>query len=542
MELNQHIHHSQPRLNFDVLHLVCNYLTDVSDALSFALTCSTLRRGALQRRLRMSPVVLSSSVSVSRFYRFIFADAVARAPYIHGLKLFCAGFDPEKHRSRLDLIHNRLVALLEAATHIEGLYTTAAMDGPILIAAAKLTTLRELSVLSEADSHPEVSRRFLTAVRSPLRYLHIPGHLPGEGLLSPSFLHDQLAHFAPTLEVLDVQYFTLDTSPSSVTTPFTAMRSLKTNSIRDFYKVDVLLRLFPNLQDIFIAHGPERLNTTEYAVIRQRNKEAQKTCTWSRLDRVVCTTLSAYLMALQCPIHHMDISQPVLDMWLNEPLRVNSPRQLSFHLVLYDRFLGLRTLDGRFPSEAAGRLSHLVMLLACKVHRAQPTMVRSDPFSWDQLMDKLIDVMKHLRLTHLRIVFDYDVYQGDGGPTQRNRAAFDDDEFLNMVRGADLHAAATRFFDAIPTLQYVFLTTCGHTYLPTRAGTDWSQKARRKWSSSKAWQVDDVNEELHWSDRKRVSCVEISSETAKVVMDREALYLVPEMEDNIRQCSDPLSK
>ncbi|KAI1786803.1 hypothetical protein LXA43DRAFT_1184911 [Ganoderma leucocontextum] len=536
----------QPRLNFDVLRLVCNCLTDVSDALSFALTCSTLRRGALQRRLRMSPVVLSSSVSVGRFYRFIFADAVARARYIYGLKLFCAGFDPEKHRSRLDLIHTRLVTLLEAATHIEGLYTTAAMDGPILTAAAKLTTLRELSVLSEADSHPEVSRRFLTAVRSPLRYLHIPGHPPGEGLMSASFLHDQLAHFASTLEVLDVQYFTLDTSPSSVTTPFTAMRSLKTDSIRTFYEVDVLLRLFPNLRDIFIAYGLVPLDTTEpYAVIRQRNKEAQKTCTWSRLDRVVCTALSAYLMALQCPIHHMDISQHISyqNVWLNEPLRVNSPRQLSFHLVLYDRIPGLHTLDEWFPpSVAAGGLSHLVVLLAYKVYRAQPTMVRSDPFSWDQFMDKLIDVMKHLRLTHLRIVFDYDLYQGDEPPTQRNRAAFDDDEFLNMVRGADLHAAATRFFDAIPTLQYVFLTTCGHTYLPTRAGTDWSQKAHRKWSSSKAWQVDDVNEELHWSDGKRVSCVEISSETAKVVMDREALYLVPEIEDNIRPCSDSMSK
>ena len=75
----------QPRLNFDVLRLVCNDLTEVSDVLSFALTCSTLRKCALQRRLRMSPVVLTIPSSLAMFHKFIFADPTSRAPYLYGL-------------------------------------------------------------------------------------------------------------------------------------------------------------------------------------------------------------------------------------------------------------------------------------------------------------------------------------------------------------------------------------------------------------------------------------------------------------------------
>ncbi|KAI1791018.1 hypothetical protein LXA43DRAFT_1182178 [Ganoderma leucocontextum] len=464
----------------------------------------------------MSPVVLSDTESVDRFYRFIFADAVARAPYIYGLNLFCAGSGSEKYDSRLEVIHDRLVALLEVATHLECLHTTAAMDGPILIAVAKLTTLRELSVPSESGPHPEISHKFLTALRSPLRSLHVLTYPSADRDISASFLHDQLAHFAPTLEVLDVGDFTLDISPPSVTTPFTAMRTLKTGAICGFYQQDVLLCLFPNLHDIFIPH--DLVTTDPYPVIRQRNKDAQKTCTWWRLDRVVCTALSAYLVAIQCPIRRMDINREVSfkTRCLAETLRHNSPRQLSFHIVLWD---GLRMLDGLFPSEGAGRLSHLVMLVGLEVHREQTTMVHNNDVFWDPLMDRLIDSMKHLRLMHY-----YNVYQASSRKTRPNTVF--DGEFVNIAREADLHPAATRFFDAMPTLQYVFLTTCGHTYL--LAGGSWN--ARNKWSSSKAWQVDDVNEKLRWSNGKRGSCVEMSDEAAKVVMDREELQLLPAKE------------
>ena len=87
MELSEPDSLGQPRLNFDVLRLICDHLTKVSDVLSFALTCSTLRKCAFQRRLRMSPVALSSSDSVERFHRFIFADPTSRAPHLYGLSI-----------------------------------------------------------------------------------------------------------------------------------------------------------------------------------------------------------------------------------------------------------------------------------------------------------------------------------------------------------------------------------------------------------------------------------------------------------------------
>ena len=87
MGSNEPVGWSQPLLNFDIPCLICNDLTEVSDVLSLALTCSALRPRALQRRLRMSPVVLSLPESVERFHRFIFADQTSRAPYLYGLKI-----------------------------------------------------------------------------------------------------------------------------------------------------------------------------------------------------------------------------------------------------------------------------------------------------------------------------------------------------------------------------------------------------------------------------------------------------------------------
>ena len=63
-----HSEKGQPRLNFDTLRLICNSLTNVSDVLSFALTCSTLKNDAFQRRLQMAPIILSNPEAVDKFF------------------------------------------------------------------------------------------------------------------------------------------------------------------------------------------------------------------------------------------------------------------------------------------------------------------------------------------------------------------------------------------------------------------------------------------------------------------------------------------
>ena len=107
----------RPQLNFDILRLVCNYLVDVSDVFSFALTCSALTEDSFRRRLRMSPVDLSNGNSLDQFHTFIFSNELSRAPCIYGLKLPIPYDDPQVMVKPGFFDH--LVAILEVAVHVQ---------------------------------------------------------------------------------------------------------------------------------------------------------------------------------------------------------------------------------------------------------------------------------------------------------------------------------------------------------------------------------------------------------------------------------------
>ena len=319
----------QPRLNFDVLCLVCNDLTEVSDVLSFALTCSTLRKCALRRRLRMSPVVLTVPSSLAKFHKFIFADPTSRAPYLYGLSisplLYLAAKGDPSHAYHL-------VAILEAAIHLEYLYFPASLGLPVCATVAKMTTLRELSIHSNwglhAQQQPEALNNLLTALRSPLQYLSITDYRTEQ--ISASFVHDHLFQLSPTLKSLRFQDLIFDIPPSSVTTQFTALRSLSietTLNDSSFYRMDVLLRLFPNLDDTLSLNGFTPLEE-RYSEFREQSKEAQINYTWRGLDRVIYSAELAFVMALRCPIRCMEIDGFLLreTPYLAAALRDNCPR------------------------------------------------------------------------------------------------------------------------------------------------------------------------------------------------------------------------
>ena len=69
--------------------------------------------------------------------------------------------------------------------------------------------------------------------------------------------------------------------------------------------------------------------------------------------------------------------------------------------------------------------------------------------------------MKHLRrLTHLRLIFNYDIESIAGHVGARLDQLYA--SFVqNMVQEEDLHPAAIRLIDALQSLQYLFLATCG---------------------------------------------------------------------------------
>ena len=127
----------------------------------------------------------------------------------------------------------------------------------------------------------------------------------------------------------------------------------------------------------------------------------------------------------------------------------------------------------------------------------------------------MLGSMNHLRLTHLRIVFHYKTHHISLNP----KAISPDESPEISVRQTDLHPVAARLFDAMPTLQHVFLTHCGRTWVWAGSST----QLRNTWSASGAWRSATAG-----ADEGRgssYSCVEIGGAEAEAVMDREELQL-----------------
>lgn len=133
--------------------------------------------------------------------------------------------------------------------------------------------------------------------------------------------------------------------------------------------------------------------------------------------------------------------------------------------------------------------------------------------------DSLIDSIKPLRgLTYLRLIFHYDI-ESVPGHTRVHLDQLQAGFVENMVQEEDLHPAAIRLVDALQSLQYLFLATCGKRRY--EGPESWEY-----WYSPKAWTmpVGGVDEDRHPAGGSR-PCVEIAGEEAEAVIDAEELHL-----------------
>ena len=371
----------EPRLNFDILRLVCDYLSDVPDVLSFALTCSALTEDALRQRLRMAPVNLSKSEVINSLHTFIFSNEPSRALCLYGLKIpMPYYYDLQfSNKSLFDVINSQVVTILEAATNIQYLDLATSISDAVCDAAVKLTTVRELRIFNDAYQGRLLTR--IPIFPSRLRSLHIRGsHTISGYIISLSFLHDRLVHLAPTLELLDLDDDCLiDIFPSSVTTQFAAVRSLKLRIIffPDCDVLGVLSRLFPNLETLDLDLLNAHIREDDVLAFREQSERSQKQNGWSGLDQLVCDADTAYLIALQCPIRrmHIKVGTSGAARHLTKTLCHHSPPQLHVHLsALYDGFV---VLDGLFPPEAADKLTHLVIFVDVEIRHERKSCRRT---------------------------------------------------------------------------------------------------------------------------------------------------------------------
>ena len=110
------------------------------------------------------------------------------------------------------------------------------------------------------------------------------------------------------------------------------------------------------------------------------------------------------------------------------------------------------------------------------------------------------------------------------------QAPFEDNFVQYIAHETDLHPAAIRLLNAMPTLQYVSLTTCGQR----RYSGAW-----KYWHSSKAWRVVEMDRSGTKVPGGSGSCVELTGDEAEAVIDEEELYLCYREEvSSFRLCAD----
>nr|VWO95300.1 Adenylate cyclase [Ganoderma boninense] len=219
---------------------------------------------------------------------------------------------------------------------------------------------------------------------------------------------------------------------------------------------------------------------------------------------------------------------------LFETLRHHCPPQLYVHISLYNDF---RALDRMFPLEAADKLTYLMVFADIEIHHTRRSSRRNcDNTHSNRFVNRLLSAISHLRLTHLRVVTNFAIYR----PVRTAVLETDSVGHIGLGDKMDFEVTKTRFVGAVPTLQYLFLTTFGRAHaIPSKKISSESKIFTERWLTSKAWRVLHVNDEnldLWDSEVGSGSCVELSREAAERIIDRENLQLSSDEEVGHRFC------
>ncbi|KAL1949184.1 hypothetical protein VTO73DRAFT_10990 [Trametes versicolor] len=475
-------------LNLDVLALICDSAYDVSTVLHFSLASHSFRAIAVKRLLSMRPVALNSERSVRAFHKFVFADPRSRLPFLRALNIGVpgpppwgpVGFDALEPDKAPEEVVQFILDIIDRATHLTSLtlphprWTFAYLSDPrIPEAIARISTLRQLALIDSClrEQCPMV-KRIVNSTRSAstLRVLRIsldltmliPGLLVRGGhAIKATALDALLSHLAPTLQVLHIiSSRCLQLDAKGVEYP--ALRSLicMAHVVGEHGRdvdTDILVSKFPALDGTLLVHLWKPYDETEEDVtelrrIRASNEERQKKRSWRHLDRVFASNvLSLFAMGLACPVRYLmveDLASHTRD-YMVEILRATPPTHLKLSVKLC---YGAAVFQGLFPPEVISRLTHLVLLLE---YVDEPETLEEATVEWKPLLAEIIDSIRSLRLTHLRLSVRYNIDEISRGVTRRK-------SFVQAIDNARGEKLASELMDAVPSLQYVFVSAGGH--------------------------------------------------------------------------------
>ncbi|KAI0763087.1 hypothetical protein BD413DRAFT_484746 [Trametes elegans] len=525
------------RLDLDTLGVVCAFLQDVPTLVAVSYTCHGLRSIAARRLLLVRPADLANARSIEVFHRFVFGDSAARLPYVRELHLSISALG-EEDRSRTV---EQLLAILDNARHLETLSIpygdctfVCLLDARVLEAIVQLPSLRTLSIsmveaISEKLVHDLTSP--LSTLRVSLQRLPFPNDIGGPALGTVR-LDNLLRRHAKTLQDLHVSSLTameLDSEGAQ----YPAVRSVQLHANRSTLRLDVLQHMFPNLCDSFDAGFVDFRfveDTEEQQRVRLANKAHQAARQrWARLDRVVGDAITLYALALTCPVRYLTVPDfcDHSKTRLAQVLLDTRPTHLTLSVILSH---GVAVFEDLFPRETYETLTHLVLCITYENWDADDG--RTDSWtlsfiSWTAFLNTLIDGIKRLRLTHLRLIVHYHIdLTNDTIPMVYSKP------FVRGLRDANHADTAAMLMQALPSLENVLLEFSGqYEVAVVRSDVDVNEMlnerdhvtmaTRGRWCALSGWK----SRRDAQTDSESVPAEEMEQEAASRLMDDSDLRI-----------------
>ncbi|EIW55180.1 uncharacterized protein TRAVEDRAFT_51309 [Trametes versicolor FP-101664 SS1] len=483
------------RLDLDTLEIVCTFVEDPQTLVSCSLTCHAFREIATKRLLAVRAVDLCDERSIRAFHTFLFASTAARSPYVRIINLLVENVDA---RSRM-AVAQLVVDILKHAPFLERLSIPFGEQTFMCLrhldihkAIGKLTRLQDLSIPLWSG----YTEQILLTIRSPLKIIRVSLEAIWTSdrteWITPDRLHEVVGAFSQTLESLSITQRPIKLDPDSKGLPYPAVDSVEFSGTAGPPWVDVLVHMFPSLGlTLNLGEGDYMLvdEDAEQQRIRLANKEHQaRGARWERLGTVVGDTLTLYMLGLTCPIGRLmvDSSSAHLKDRLVEVLRDSPPTHLKLTIMLSH---GVGAFEDTFPVEVVPRLTHLVLFV---IYDNLDEDERTDRFTvsamqWAAFLELVICAIRHLRLTHLRLVIYYNV-----DLTGENTVGYSKG-FVRSLREHKSSSIAAALMEAVPTLRYVFLTFGGHYEVRASQKDNWVDEDRAaiemrgQWMKSSGW-------------------------------------------------------
>ncbi|KAM5534530.1 hypothetical protein V8D89_011862 [Ganoderma adspersum] len=476
------------------LALICEFLADVSDVISFALTYGLLT---------MRPILLYCGTSIHRFHPFLFTNVCARAPHIYTINIGSRPRPCQRQPAAQDGNYPLLPEIVTSCSHLQCVavvlkdvpHQRATRPRPSIIdTIADIRTLRSLSVRYGWSMDTLV---LLHKVRAPFRVLSIYSPNPETNSWSPATLEKFLPRFAPTLEKLELCNFRIDpeetqglgTIPARTRSIFhmaqyPAMQSFSACSLEGAPLLEALRHLFP-APDGTLRLGVFGTWVSEGAFARMRatNQRGQEghspgTGPWTKLDRVSC-----------------DVS--------NFTKQPRSPTE-----TVAQAEVRLTVFDGLLSPEMWENLTHLTLFIL-DTHTSgmygEADVANVVPARWNAVLDKMIPSLQYLvQLTHLRVVLH----------SRTRRSPW------TRVPLAGVEETMAAVVPPLSSLEYIF-TTAG--YLADRRGG--SRQGHGPWDMAWAWRVVRLSGADGMPDTSRNGLTELHEDVAETIIRREELVL-----------------